>query len=63
MSNKMKINLNNGDSVVKKFEKENFSEEFAKMIVNESGTGEITVTDENIKNNAKSIVDLFDEKS
>lgn len=61
MTNEEKINLNNGSSVVKKFEKETFQNEFAKLRVNETGIGEVTITDENIKNNAKLVVNMFDE--
>ena len=61
MTNAEKINLNNGSSIVKNFEKETFQNEFAKLRVNETGIGEVTITDENIKNNAKLVVDMFDE--
>lgn len=61
MANEEKINFNNGASVVKKFEEETFSNKFAILRINESGIGEVTVTDENIQNNAKLVVDMFDE--
>ncbi len=61
MANEEKINFNNGASVVKKFGKETFSNKFASLQANESGTGEVTIIDESIKNNAKLIVDMFDE--
>lgn len=62
MTNEGKINLNNSDSVLKRLETESFSEEVARLQMSESGTGEITITDENISNNAKLITDMFDEK-
>lgn len=52
-------NFNNGNSVVEKFQKEDFPEEFSSLQINESGTGEVAITDENIKNNAKFVVDMF----
>lgn len=61
MANKEEINFNNGDSVVKKFEEEIFKSKFSRLCVNESGIGEVTITDENIKSNAKLVVDMFDE--
>lgn len=61
MANVGKINLNNGDSVLKRFETEAFPEEVARLQMSESGTGEVTITDENIGNNAKLVADMFDE--
>ena len=61
MANEEKINFNNGDSVVKKVQKETFPEEITRLQINESVTGEVTIKDENIKNNSKFIVNLFDE--
>lgn len=60
MDNEEKIILNNGDSVVGKIEKENFTEKFAKMVPIASENGEVTITDESIKNNAEFISNLFE---
>lgn len=60
MDDKEKIIFNNGNSVVKKAETESFPEEFARLQMSEAGTGEITITDENIRNNSKFIADMFD---
>lgn len=60
MGNEEKITLNNGDSVVERIEKENFTGEFAKMVPIVSEYSEVTITDESIKNNAEFISNLFE---
>ena len=45
----------------KESEGETFSKRFARLLRNEPVIGEVTVTDENIKNNSKALVDMFDE--
>lgn len=55
-----RIKLNNGEDVVKRFKSEEVSSEF--MIIEMKGVDFIEphITDKNIKNNSKFIVDLFD---
>ena len=53
MTSKGKVNFNNGKSVVKKYESETPS--------CESGTGEVTITDENIATTSEFICDMFDD--
>lgn len=55
-----KIKLNNGEDVVKRFKNEEVSNEF--MIIGMKGADFIEphITDKNIKNNSRFIVDLFD---
>lgn len=55
-----KIKLNNGENVVNRFKSEEVSSEF--MIIGKKGVDFIEphITDKNIKNNSKFIVDLFD---
>lgn len=55
-----KIQFNNGENVVNRFKSEEVSSEF--MIIGKKGVDFIEphITDKNIKNNSKFIVDLFD---
>ena len=64
MSNKKAeeiIKLNNGNEVIKKFEKEGFPSEIPYIRMAEGGYSEPEITDENIKNNSEFIVNLFDD--
>ena len=55
-----KNKLNNGEDVVKRFKNEEVSSEFAIIKVKGANFIEPHITDKNIKNNSKFIVDLFD---
>ena len=61
MTSKGKVNFNNGKSVVKKYESETPSCEFAILQMSESGTGEVTITDENIATTSEFICDMCDD--
>ena len=64
MSNKKAeeiIKLNNGNEVIKKFEKEEFPSEMPCMEMASSGYSKPEITGENIKHNSEFIVNLFDD--
>ena len=56
-----KIEFNNGNKVVENLEGQQFEEEVPMVRLRISGTSEFPhITEKNIKNNSKFIVDLFD---
>lgn len=62
MANEGKIELNNGETVVKRFEDKTFPEKFCRMQIKESGIGEVTISEESIRKDSEFIVNLFDEQ-
>ena len=55
------IKLNNAKEVLERLEKEEMNPLFAIAIMTNGKYQDPIITDENIKNNSKFIVDLFDE--
>ena len=55
------IKLNNAKEVLERLEKEEMDPLFAIAIMTNGKYQDPIITDENIKNNSKFIVDLFDE--
>ena len=54
-------NLNNAHDVIERLKKKSFPETICVTHLNESGTGEVTISEESITKNAKDIINLWDE--
>ncbi|MBO5005599.1 MAG: hypothetical protein J6D03_10330 [Clostridia bacterium] len=54
-------NLNNAHDVIERLKKKGFPETICATHLNESGTGEVTISEESITKNAKDIINLWDE--